>query len=232
MIHIIGILAVFFCFTSQLNAAHEYKIIKYLSENHVHGPLDDHISYEIANETIKQRPLEMTCGAFSYYMLRKLTEMDIKCRFILTMTWDDWNDYNNGHSMIEVWENNRWVLYDCDLKNIFTKNKIRLNALDLCRLSSTPEFDIIKFARGDVVNNRKVTSWYGLLFNSEKGLRQFYRRCCQLLCIEQCGYFYFTCEKSKRERIISYPYTGPFRWLSRRDFMRKFYSELISCEEF
>ena len=45
-----------------------------------------------------------------------MSRYNIRARFVLTLTLDPWNSYDNGHSMIEVYREDlkKWVLYDVD----------------------------------------------------------------------------------------------------------------------
>lgn len=196
-------------------------IITYLAENHVHSFCDDHLPYEEAKEIIKIRPLKMSCGAFSYFSMRYLKERGIKCRFILTLTLDEWDDRNNGHSMIEIYEKGKWTLWDIDLKNIFVFKGKHLNAKKFCRLSQNGNYEIVKFCPGNIVDDEN--SWYGKAFSTEKSFRKFYKRCCQILMVENEGIFYFTSEFKDIARILSYPYTGPFSYMKKKEFTKTFY---------
>ena len=56
----------------------------------------------------------------------------IESRVVQTLTVEDWNSYNNGHTMIEIYRHdfNKWVLYDLDNNAYFSANQIPLSLLE------------------------------------------------------------------------------------------------------
>ena len=69
-----------------------------------------------------------TCGTITIWIQEILESNNIKSRIVQTLTLDDWNTYDNGHTMIEVYHNDlqKWILYDLDSNVYFSKNGIPL----------------------------------------------------------------------------------------------------------
>lgn len=200
------------------------RLITYISENHEHAGDDDYLSYEEAKKVIKKRKLRMTCGSISNFAVNYLTEKGIKCRFILTLTLEEWNNNNNGHSMVEVYHKGRWYLLDIDLKNIFLLNGQQIDANTFCKISDSESFEIVKFCNGEVMAPDQRNTWFGDLFSTEEGFRWFYKRCCQVNMIrEKGGVFFFTSDQKNASRILSYLYCGPFSYMDEKKFMQTFY---------
>jgi hypothetical protein len=199
-----------------------YQEINHIASRHFHGFKDDSLPYETIMKAVKVPKLEMTCGAISNFAEKYLRENGFKTRFVMTLTLDEWNSYNNGHSMIEIWDGNRWTLWDLDLKNVFMKDGRLLNAKEL---SETTDYEIIQFCVSERFSPEgiKVMKHYGLDLLSEKGLREFYKRCVQIVMIRQDGYFYFTCDPKNLKKIQSYPFSLPVYYLDKKEFIKTFY---------
>ena len=81
----------------------------------VHGHKDDLInSFEKKINLLKFRPLTLTCGKSSTFMNELLKTIAVESRLILTLTRNNWNTYDNGHTMLEIYSKNlnKWILYD------------------------------------------------------------------------------------------------------------------------
>lgn len=99
-----------------------------------HGSRDDNLnSYDKRIKKIMTTPLSLTCGESSTFVHQILNRLNLKSRIVLTLTNEDWNTYDNGHTLIEIFlENlNKWILYDIDLKNVFLKKNNYLSLFDI-----------------------------------------------------------------------------------------------------
>lgn len=207
---------------SSLYASEASFLIKYIADRHIHSSHYDFLAYENAKKMIERHKLKMTCGAICHFAERYLLEHGIQCRFILTLTLDEWNDYNNGHSMLEVFEDGKWNLWDIDQKCYFILDDEQVDAQTFCQISDDA-FEIVKFSDEPVIPEEDSETWFGKLISTEEGRRWFYARSCQIPMIRENNIFYFTCDVEHRERIENYPYCGPFQWLSKEQFEKKFY---------
>jgi hypothetical protein len=201
----------------------------YIAEHHLHGYRDDHLSYDESKKIIKNNVLHKTCGPISDFTIQFLAEKGIKSRFVLFLTLDEWNDCNNGHSLLEVYDQGHWQVWDIDLKNYFVKDGRLLNAVELCKACTNSSFEIVlfshseKLAYGDLFfNSIDYTSLFESIFLSTSGMDQFYKRCCQVVLIKKGDFFYFTCAKKDKKRIESYPGSS-FIYMPKSTFLSTFY---------
>lgn len=216
----------FFLLTLSLFFQEEaFKHLDFLANRHIHGYKNDFISYEGAKKILDQPKLSTTCTTISEISIRYLAEKGIKARFILLLTLEEWNTYNNGHSLIEIWNGKQWILVDIDLKNVFVKSGNLLNATELC---SIEDYDVVKFSFADVLDEDAERIWANLNVDlvTPEGQKDFYHRCAQVPMIKHENNLYFTCDESHRELVLSYPYFGwaPI-YLYHDEFITIFYGE-------
>jgi len=212
----------FLLFITPLSASEVSSFLKYIASRHVHSPEDDYLSYEDAKQAMKHRKLRMTCGSISQFTEKYLQEKGFQCRFILTLTLDEWNDYNNGHSMVEVYQHDRWELWDIDQKRYFEFEGIRVDAKMFCALHYIP-YKIKRFSKDPVFSKEDKYHWLNILTCTDEKRRQWYARVCQIPMIREDGIFYFTADEQDRKRVESYPFSGPFCFLEKKEFEERFY---------
>ncbi len=142
----------------------------------VHGELHDNLLFKDKLKTIKSHPLILTCGPASRFF-KQLAEMyNIKSRLVSTLTFDEWNSYGNGHTLLEVFSEqmDKWFLYDIDNQKIFKKNGVFLNVveiqsysiddIEIKSISNQPNLDYGSFGKYLPVyeiNNRDPYNFYG-----------------------------------------------------------------------
>lgn len=128
------------------NPNHEFfplNLVELISLLITHGSKDDNEnSQQKRVKIIGSRPLSLTCGESSTFVHKILTDLNIKSRLVLTLTNDDWNTYDNGHTMLEFYSKklNKWILYDVDLKNTFSNKTI---IMSLWELINSNNFEVI-----------------------------------------------------------------------------------------
>ena len=98
-----------------------------------HGNSDDGKPKEALTRKATTTKLFITCGTISEWALDILSRNKIRARFVLTLTLDPWNSYDNGHSMIEVYREDltKWVLYDVDKNTYFTHENVPLSLVEM-----------------------------------------------------------------------------------------------------
>lgn len=212
----------FILFIFPLCASETSSILKYIASRHIHAYEDDNLSYEEAKKAIKHRKLRMTCGYISQFTERYLKENNIPCRFILFLTLDEWNDYNNGHSMVEVYQHDRWELWDIDQKKYFIFEGQRVDAKTFCTIHYMP-YKIVRFCKDPILLKEDEDSWFAILTSTEDGQRDWYARVCQIPMIRENGILYFTSDDQDRKRIESYPFSNPLKYLTYEEFYEIFY---------
>lgn len=215
------LLSFLLCFSS-VCASETSSLLKYIASRHIHAPNDDNLSYEEAKKKIRHHKLRMTCGSISQFTEKFLQEHGVQCRFILTLTLDEWNDYNNGHSMVEVYQHDRWELWDIDQKKYFVFEDQRVDAKTFCSIHYMP-YKIVKFSLDPILPKEDENNWLGMMTATEEKQRTWYARVCQIPMIRVNGVFYFTADDQDRKRVESYTYCGPFYYLTREEFEERFY---------
>lgn len=197
---------------------------------HVHGYKDDWISFEKKLDIAKNRKLSMSCFSTTLFALQICDSLSIQARFVTLLSLEEWNSYNNGHSLLEVYHDGKWKLWDIDQRRYFRIGDKELNALELVLAEKDRDCQIIKFSNSPVLaltdlklNNYDYLFWYEAQFFSEDEYRKFYKRSAQVLLVMQNGVFYFTCDAKDRKRIESYSHGEPFMFLEKNEFLNRFY---------
>ena len=195
---------------------------------HGHGYLDDRSNYNQSLSISNHRRIFMTCGSIVQFANNLCNSLGIISRFILILTLDPWNSYNNGHSLLEVYDRGKWKLWDIDQRMFFQSNGKDLNALEFIQSVKIDDYTLVQFSKspclslGDLKwNGYDYSFWYeGALF-SKKELKTFYKRSAKVLLIKENEIFYFTCPSSEISRIKSYD--SSFIYLDEATFINKFY---------
>lgn len=199
-------------------------LLRLLAARVVHGSRDDGISFEEGMQLLKNRQLSMTCGWISAFARRLLAEHGIKSRRIQSLTLDEWNTYDNGHTFLEVYlpSQRRWVAVDLDGKYWFSKvGGEPASALDIAqlgvdgirfnKLANTPFLDYSGFDKYQVLG-------MFVSLNSE----EWYRRMLQAIALETAhGIFVFAGTSLRIERVRNY--SGSYKVASIADFETQFY---------
>lgn len=221
-----------------INTANAYRIV--YSQNidtllhsitwlHSHGYREDNVNYATAKYVCKSGDkIHMTCGSIVNFTCNVLNELSIPNRFILWLTLDPWNSYNNGHSVVEVKKGNSWKVWDMDMRCTFSQNSVDLNAWQLKQAIANNDFQVNKFstspifAYGDLAyGGYNYQLFLETTFLYPATMKTAYRRSCQVLLIRQGEYFYFTCNPSDRARVESY--SPSFVYMTQQAFLETFY---------
>ncbi len=91
-----------------------------------------------------------------------LSNLNIKPRLVASLTMNDWNTYDNEHTLIEIWRDkyNKWVVYDIDNNSYFTSSGRVLNLLEFSQAVITNNYKIIHLSLDtnlDISNFTKKT---------------------------------------------------------------------------
>jgi len=102
-----------------------------LSIIHIHGNRDASTTMEQRKKLLLSRYwISLTCGDIALLTKEVLNDAGFRARIISAFTLDDWNTYNNGHVLTEVFfhDISEWVLVDIDMGYVFMHNGKLLNA--------------------------------------------------------------------------------------------------------
>ena len=115
-----------------------------------HGNSDNSKSQEALTQKATTAKLFITCGNISQWALQILQSYKIRARPADTLTLDEWNSYDNGHSMIEVYREDlkKWVLYDLDGNACFLHKRAPLSLVEMIERAASGDYEIKLLAAG------------------------------------------------------------------------------------
>ena len=201
-----------------------------------HGNADNPKSNEELTQKATTAKLFITCGRISAWAVHILMRQDIQARPVSTLTLDEWNSYDNGHSMIEVYRDDlkKWILYDLDENVCFVHNATPLSLVEMVDRSATGDYEVKTLAADTMldVSNFKTNGGYDLAFFMEAiqtsdGCRWWYKRAMQVPIINNCFYLRSPNDADRR-RVQSYCKSAEY--LEKNVFLNKFYQGEVQCK--
>lgn len=200
-----------------------------------HGNSDNLKNFEQINSKALNSKIFGTCGAISIWIQGILESKNIDSRIVQTLTLDEWNTYDNGHTMIEVFRNDlgKWVLYDLDNNVYFSKNGIELsliefvdavknNTYEIHYLASDTTLDVSNF----ISENKYEYAFYAeSVYANENTLRTWYERIIHVPMIGENEFSYFTINGDE-DRLRMESYASHHKFLPKNEFNLKFYEKL------
>jgi hypothetical protein len=197
-----------------------------------HGNSDDDKSFDEINRKALTSKIFATCGPIASWILRVLEGFGTKARLVQILTLDVWNDYDNGHVLVEVYhsEQKKWVVYDLDNSVYFSHHGIPLSLIEFAEHVTLDDYKLERLANDaalDVSNfiDRKSGYDYAFIMErtlaDEQSIREWYKRMSQVPLI-QGGKFYYFFDANNRSRIEGY--SESFRYVDKREFMDRFYN--------
>lgn len=202
-------------------------LVRMLASVVKHGNIDDNKPFEQSISTLKHRQLSMTCGYISILTQQILKNLEIPSRIIATLTLEDWNTYDNGHTLLEIYQPklNKWVAVDLDTKTIFKLKdstnaslmdltKVGLNDITLGKLTSTPIIDYSGITKTQIFAEYMASD-----------LRKWYQRVFQVFSIQDNTskkYVFMTNNTETAKRLASY--SPEYTTLSPEEFAKKYYT--------
>ena len=159
------------------------------------GEKDNPLTLEELEKKALSEKINVTCSVISRLGQKILSKVNIKSRLIETFTLDDWNGYDDGHVMLEVFLPNKkkWVLYDLTAKNYFKSNGLLLSAAGLFQRVKKGDFDLVSIANTGMSNFGKFDFYMEEIFNAPK---KWYKHIYQVVVIGR-DYISLSPEKNK-----------------------------------
>lgn len=195
---------------------------------HKHGYRDDIKPFTSLMDIAKTRNIYLTCGSISLFTCNLLDLYGIENRFILFLTLEPWNGYNNGHSCVEIKRNGKWELWDIDSRTYMKVKEKTLNSLQFRNVVQSDKYDIHmfskspKFAYGDLkFNGYDYEFFHESVLLDEIQVRAFYRKCVQIVLVKENGYFWFTSSPKDRARIEAY--CSDYKYMEESEWLNHFY---------
>lgn len=99
----------------------------------IRGNRDDCLSEHKLRDEAGKRLLSLTCGPLSRFCITVLQSYGVSCREVGVHTLEQSNSYNNGHTLVEVWDPGKdsYVLVDVDKKCLYKEHGRHLNLIEL-----------------------------------------------------------------------------------------------------
>jgi hypothetical protein len=174
----------------------------------------------------------LTCTKGCQFVKYVLDEIGIKSRLVLTLTNDHLNGYNDGHTLLEVFDDNlkRYIVVDVDKKISFLdENSTLMNAFELCKaIAGKREFktrSIGVIDQVDWIGFKDPTTDYNYqlleqLFNSSGNTRTYvYDRICNSIVLPLNNLNY--CSSFGEE--LKNDWKNKVQLLAPEEFEKKFY---------
>lgn len=199
---------------------------------HTHGNRDDGLPYFKLKEKAKHSKLFLTCGYISKFTHEILNELGVKSRIANGCTLHNLTGYDDGHVMIEVFTDGKWILYDIDNNCYFEENKTPLSFIEFwMALRNDENFSIRYLAKDIRVDTEFPYLYYAeIKLTTERGLKNWYKRVVEVPRIYYNGIYYYTTmnekEKEKYERLHNVKYLLT-KYLDYKTFINTFYNSSI-----
>lgn len=208
---------------------HEFplNLLRMLASLVKHGGLDESKKYEESLEILRFRSLSMTCGTVSNFSRRLLEDLGIESRVVMTITLEEWNTYDNGHTFLEVFVpySKKWVAVDLDANVSFsTPSSENASMLEIMAVS----IDNISFLSLARISNLDYSTFdrYQVISDfASLNKREWYSRVLQAFAIKDAAtgkYVFAADDENKSLRIKSY--SPDFTTVSTEKFAKMFYS--------
>lgn len=194
-----------------------------------HGERDDHLSFDALMTKAKSQKLVLTCEAVSRFTVKLLTSLDISARIVGARTLEQWNTYNDGHYLVEVYRHDlaKWVVYDVDHDVYFSYDNKILSLLEW--LHHLQDDYQIHYLSQDIraVSTAEFKKYDFTFIHEDRlaDLKRWYQRIMQFTFIEQpTGNF--SCDDFDSIVINHYPAGAfpPISCLSKTEFSSKLYA--------
>lgn len=206
-------------------------LLSSISWLHTHGAKDNVFILKNQYEKIKTKKLSLTCGYVSIFASNFLNKYNIANRIVDFLTMDEWNTYDNGHTMLEVKIKGNWLLFDIDNNRYFVYKGRILNVKSFLTeeidwqkvkykfLSTDHNLDTQNYS--DKQNFGQI-SYHALSDRINNDLTKWYQRVMQVPIIRMHG-SYYTSRKNYSKRLLRYH--PELKVLPQNVFIQKFYAD-------
>lgn len=180
--------------------------------------------------TVERQPL--ICGSASLFVQEILRQLGHKARVVTSLRRENFNSYDNGHTVIEVLsKNNEWFLFDPGYGGWLKQGDQFLSGLDLHNAILRDEefqFVPVRFrnfggffdADGVDLGFELESKWF-----SREATVQWYREVFRIFGIEksgQAGHYLFLADNSEEAEIVQ-TYSPVYHAVGRNDFETTYY---------
>ena len=197
-----------------------------------HGNLDDKKTETELNTKALNSKIFGTCATISHWIQNLLDKQQINSRVVQTLTLDEWNNYDNGHTMIEIYreDHKKWVVYDLDNNAYFSINDVPLSLIEFVNSVKDDSYEINYIAndsRLDISNFLSINGYNYAFFSesivaNEDTLREWYKRVIQVPLIPDLNNNYYFFDYDNRFKIEGY--ASNYKYLTEKEFLKRFYN--------
>ncbi|MGC9065254.1 MAG: hypothetical protein ACP5JO_01315 [Candidatus Ratteibacteria bacterium] len=209
-------------------------VLKALSLMQIHGNRDQSTTMKQRKKLLLSRYwISLACGDISALTKEVLSDAEITSRLVSVLTLEDWNTYNNGHVLIEVFfpDVSRWVLVDVDMGYIFMHNGELLSSYSFWKcLKENRCIMFVPLSQKEIDPLWLENDYYSYAHMwrvMERDLNSklsWYKRIFQTFGFQSEGKFIYIGDGKDAKRIIEY--RGHYSTtLPEREFIEKFYCE-------
>lgn len=197
-----------------------------------HGTVDDGLPHKDLPKKASSGSLFLTCGYVSALAQTLLSELGIENRIVTTLTLDEaWNEYDNGHTMIELYDrkHQQWILYDLSSNAYFTQDGKRLSFLDFYRQTRQGHYEINKISNEKKYNittkdGFNLAFYMDYISYNEQTLRRWYRKMMQSIGIRHNNLYVFkSTGDNDHDRKIELYAPDYYKVIDKENFLRQFY---------
>jgi len=170
-------------------------VLRALSSIQVHGNRDDGRDTEELKGLLLHRAfLCITCGTIASLTVSLLKDLGFRARFVSALTSEDWNTYDNGHGLCEVFlpGEGRWVLADVDMGFLFRGDGNLLSAYEFWeRINEGREVEFVPLSEKFVdpfFSSPWGFNWFlrvRYMWRGSEGKKAWYRRIFQAVGIRE-----------------------------------------------
>jgi hypothetical protein len=196
-----------------------------------HGNSDNDKSGDALTRKATTAKLFITCNNSAQWAIHVLSPYRIRVRPADSLTLDEWNSYDNGHSMIEIYREdlNKWVLYDFDANVCFLHKGTLLSLAEMIEHAASGDYEFKPFAADtgmDISNFKSPRNGFDWGFSAEitrtnDGARWWYKRVLQVPLLGNCFYLPSP-NDADRARVAHYSGQN-YTCLTKEEFLKKFY---------
>lgn len=209
-----------------------WALVSALSWLSSHGNRDNLKNISDYLKIAMREKLIVTCSYMSGFGQHIFSEQGIPARVVQAVTLDKLNNYNNGHTLLEIKLGGKWTLVDLDIKFLFRRNGRRLSLLEAVEAVAEDNYQLEPLAQavGITVSNfvRKGYDyglWMETNFFSHSAIRNWYRRIMMIPLMPKSDRPTCFTARTAFQRRKAKKYYPNSVYLPRPDFIRRFYRE-------
>ena len=211
---------------NRLDDSFPINLLKMLAAVVKHGGLDDANPYEQSLDILRTRSLSMTCGTVSAFAQRLLDDIGVRSRVITTLTLEEWNTYDNGHTFLEVYipKSKTWVAIDLDTKVFFSAPTIDRASLRDMMAAGVDQLTFTSFIDASSLDYSTFKKYQAIAEYATLNKKEWYGRVLQVFALRDAKtgkYVFATDDEVTARRVASY--SSEYTTLPVTEFVKHFY---------